>query len=245
TVTANWVQTSTQGPSPRVGPAMAYDLVDRKTVLFGGGGTSDTLGDTWQYDGTAWTQVPVSGPLGRTLASMVYDSTRGVAVLFGGYNNGIRSDTWEWNGSAWNQRLTTHIPPARLWHSMAYDPSLGGTVMFAGASDPNNPLNDTWLYDGADWQQITPNPNVNPRLQAAMSYDPNRAEIVVFGGAANIQYTPQYGDTLALRGVTTSPLGWARANPSPAPSARVFAQMDYDSARGVSVLFGGSSDSGP
>ena len=344
TVTANWVQTSTQGPSPRVGPAMAYDLVDRKTVLFGGGGTSDTLGDTWQYDGTAWTQVPVSGPLGRTLASMVYDSTRGVAVLFGGYNNGIRSDTWEWNGSAWNQRLTAHIPPARLWtamtydsarhiavlfggapgsgllndtwqydgndwtqvttahspparrghglafdsarervvlfggqdptgvnlndtwefdgtdwsqvttahspsarlwHSMAYDPSLGGTVMFAGASDPNNPFNDTWLYDGADWQQITPNPNVNPRLQAAMSYDPNRAEIVVFGGAANIQYTPQYGDTLALRGVTTSPLDWALANPSPAPSARVFAQMDYDSARGVGVLFGGSSDSGP
>src|SRR5207245_11141323 len=51
TATANWVQTSTQGPSPRVGPAIAYDLVDRKTVLFGGGGTSDTLGDTWQYDG--------------------------------------------------------------------------------------------------------------------------------------------------------------------------------------------------
>ena len=42
-----------------------------------------------------------------------------------------------------------------------------------------------------------------------MSYDPNRAEIVVFGGAANIQYTPQYGDTWSLRGVTTSPLDWA------------------------------------
>src|SRR5207245_1606194 len=33
TVTANWVQTSTQGPSPRVGPAMAYDLVDENRAV--------------------------------------------------------------------------------------------------------------------------------------------------------------------------------------------------------------------
>ncbi len=344
TVNTNWVQTATTGPSPRGGPSMAYDLMHRKTVLFGG--SSGYLSDTWQYDGTSWTQLQVTGPSGRYLAPMVYDSARGVSVLFGGYNyNGILSDTWEWDGSTWIHKLPLHTPPARLWtamtydsarhatvlfggapgtgllndtwqydgsdwtqvtntlhspparrghtlafdsargrtvlfggqdpngvnlndtweydgvdwmqvttahspsarlwHSMSYDSSLGGIVMFGGANDPNIPFNDNWLYDGADWQQLPTNININPRLQAAISYDPNRAEVVLFGGAANIAYNPQYGDTWALRGVTTSPLDWQQAAATPAPSPRVFSVMDYDSARGVSVLFGGSSDSGP
>src|SRR5438874_10965100 len=91
TVTANWVQTSTQAPSPRVGPAMAYDLVDRRTVLFGGGGTSDTPGDTWRYDGTAGGQAPVTSPRGSTLGSMASASTPWVAVMFAGCTGGIRS----------------------------------------------------------------------------------------------------------------------------------------------------------
>lgn len=345
TVSANWVQTATQGPSPRGGPAMAYDSLHRRTVLFGG--SSGYLADTWLYDGTAWSQMQVAGPSGRYLASMVYDSARGVTVLFGGYNfNGIQSDTWEWNGATWTQRLPQHTPPARLWtamtydiarhetvlfggsngtllndtwvydgtdwtqaataqappvrrahamaydaarartvmfggqdptgtnlndtwefdgtawsqvtaanapsarlwHSMAYDANLGGAVVFGGTSytaEPFPGLNDTWLFDGSDWQQISPNININPRLQAALSYDSDRGELVLFGGAPNIQYPQQYGDTWALRGTTTSPVDWAQAAVTAAPPARVFAQMDYDSARGVSVLFGGSTDAGP
>src|SRR5713101_8325810 len=243
TVNTNWVQTATTGPSPRGGPSMAYDLMHRKTVLFGG--SSGYLSDTWQYDGTSWTQLQVTGPSGRYLAPMVYDSARGVSVLFGGYNyNGILSDTWEWDGSTWIHKLPLHTPPARLWTAMTYDSARHATVLFGGAPGTGL-LNDTWHYDGSDWQQVPTNININPRLQAAISYDPNRAEVVLFGGAANIAYNPQYGDTWALRGVTTSPLDWQQAAATPAPSPRVFSVMDYDSARGVSVLFGGSSDSGP
>src|SRR5260370_41274000 len=93
---------------------MTYDLMHRKTVLFGG--SSAYLSDTWQYDGTSWTQLQVTGPSGRYLAPMVYDSGRGGSVLFGGYNyNGILSDTWEWDGSTWIHKLPLHTPPPRVW----------------------------------------------------------------------------------------------------------------------------------
>src|SRR5260370_24877630 len=84
TVNASWVQTATTGPSPRGGPSLTYDLMHRKTVLFGG--SSGYLSDTWQYDGTSWTQLQVTGPSGRYLAPMFYASARGVPVLAGGSN---------------------------------------------------------------------------------------------------------------------------------------------------------------
>src|SRR5260370_21460449 len=106
TVNTNWVQTATTGPSPRGGPSMTYDLMHRKTVLFGG--SSAYLSDTWQYDGTSWTQLQVTRPSGRYLAPMVYDSARDVSVLFGGYNfNRILSDTCECDASTW----IPHLPP--------------------------------------------------------------------------------------------------------------------------------------
>src|SRR5260370_28490771 len=112
---------------------MTYDLMHRKTVLFGG--SSAYLSDTWQYDGTSWTQLQVTGPSGRYLAPMVYDSARGVSVLFGGYNfNGILSDTWEWDGSTWIHKLPPHTPPARVCTAMTYDSARHVTVLFGGAA---------------------------------------------------------------------------------------------------------------
>src|SRR5260370_979137 len=222
---------------------MTYDLMHRKTVLFGG--SSAYLSDTGQYDGTSWTQLQVTGPSGRYLAPMVYDSARGVSVLFGGYNfNGMLSDTWEWDGSTWIHKLPPHTPPARLWTAMTDDSVRHLPGLFGGA--PGTVLlNHTRKYGGGERQQLATNLHINRRLQAAIPHDPNRAELVIFGGAANIAYHPQLGDTWALRGVTTSPLDWKQVAATPNPSPRVFSVMDYDSARGVGVLFGGSTDSGP
>ena len=345
TVGATWVPSPGTGPSPRAGASMAYDSIHRRSVLFGGSdGSGSYLGDTWEYDGSAWTGVQVAGPPARYLAPMVFDTARGVAVLFGGYNNGVKGDTWEWNGSSWAQKATAHSPPLRLWsamaydpirhvtvlfggaidtglysdtwqydgtdwtqvvtaqapsarrghsmafdaargrtvlfggqdssgvdlndtwefdgtawtqvttasapparlfHSMAYDSNLGGTVMLGGESAANVALADTWLYDGGTWQQITSTTVWNPRLWASADYDFNRGSLVLFGGSQDATLRSLYGDTFLLTGQATSSPDWGQANASISPSARVFSQMDYDSARGVSVLFGGSSDAGP
>src|SRR5216683_3479828 len=87
TVNANWVQTATTGPSPRGGPAMAYDATRGRSVLFGGSnGSGSYFADTWLHDGASWTQLQVSGPSARYLSLMAYDSARAVTVLYGGYN---------------------------------------------------------------------------------------------------------------------------------------------------------------
>ncbi len=46
--------------------------VHDQLVLFGGlnDGNSNTLGDTWTFDGTTWTQLSVAGPSGRSDAVM-------------------------------------------------------------------------------------------------------------------------------------------------------------------------------
>jgi hypothetical protein len=76
-------------PAPRNGPALAYDALLGKVVLFGGAlGTccSDSLNDTWTWDGSDWTEIYPAGasPSARNAANMEYDPGRKVLLLFGG-----------------------------------------------------------------------------------------------------------------------------------------------------------------
>ena len=96
-----WTQVMIPGPQARYGHAMAYDADRERTVLFGGQNGFDfgqgVLGDTWEYDGTAWTQLqPAASPPARTFVKMVYDSNRRRMIVFGGYNGTqMVNDTWE------------------------------------------------------------------------------------------------------------------------------------------------------
>src|SRR5438105_6791328 len=127
-------------PSARGLPAFAYDSSSVRAVLFGGGGLSGTyLGDTWEWDGSAWMQRTATGPSPRVAATMVYDSGRGRFVLFGGLGSGgYLGDTWEWDGSAWAQRATSG-PSARDAHTLAYDTAPGRVVLFGGQGS-NGPV---------------------------------------------------------------------------------------------------------
>jgi hypothetical protein len=231
---------------------MAYDSFRHVTLLFGGASQTGFYNDTWAYDGNDWMQVTTAhSPPARRGLGLAFDSARGRTVLFGGQDPSFSdlNDTWEFDGTDWIQVATTTSPTARLWHSMAYDPNLGGVVMLGGAAYGTNysSQGDSWLYDGSSWQQLAAANPWSARLWASADYDSAHGDVLMFGGsttplAAGGQF---FSDTWALQGVTTSAPDWTQANPSLAPSARVFSQMDYDSARGVSVLFGGSSDSGP
>src|SRR5262249_53647444 len=73
------------------------------------------------------------------------------------------------------------------------------------------------------------------RSNAASAYDSRRHRIVVFGGQTS---TPNLaiGDTLEWNGAD-----WVHVATVGAPGARMTPAMAYDAARGVTVLFGGSS----
>ncbi len=101
--TLTWKQLSTAAsPSPRIYPAMAYDAVSKKLVLFGGFGATGNLNDTWTFDGATWTQVdtPVAPPV-RNGASMAFDLSTNKLVMFGGFDvNQYLQDTWVWDGAS-------------------------------------------------------------------------------------------------------------------------------------------------
>ena len=65
-----WTQVSVTGPGPRTFPAMTYDSLRRRVVLFGrnrvlfGRNPEENkyLDDTWEWDGRRWMQIKVPGP---------------------------------------------------------------------------------------------------------------------------------------------------------------------------------------
>jgi hypothetical protein len=147
-----------EGPCPdgRQAFAMIYDSKRKKTVLFGGMGTSPdkSFGDTWEFDGTRWNKVTETGPVPRISPGYTYDSKRGMMIIFGGWPKGpLVNDTWGWNGKEW-KKLADAGPPARTMGYMAYDKERDRIVMFGGRLGWPNDTNDTWEWDGVQWKEI-------------------------------------------------------------------------------------------
>jgi len=189
---------------------MAYDSQRGRTVLFGGDGGSSLLGDTWEWDGSAWTNVANGGPLARSGHGMAYDSVRGRTVLFGGLS--FLGDTWEWDGMTWTN-VTTSGPSARSGHSMAYDSQRGRTVLFGGSG-----LADTWEWNGSAWTNVA---TTGPSVGYGMAYDSQRGRTVLFWPTGTWEWDGS---------------AWSQAATVGPGSGQV--AMAYDSMRGCTVLVG-------
>jgi len=164
-------------------PAIAYDPVRQRSVLFGGrysnGHGQTYLQDTWEWDGTRWSQrTPLHSPPGRSLAAMAFDPVRGTTILFGGADGTTGfSETWEWDGRDWSQIPTVNGPPASGAHRMATDPVRRRVVTFL-------PGRGTWEWDGTGWTGIqTPTTPPTNNLQYGFAFDPTSARLILFGGA--------------------------------------------------------------
>jgi RHS repeat-associated protein len=129
---------------------------------------------------------------------------------------------------------------------MAYDPNLGGVVMFGGVSSSGTALGDTWLWKAGNWSEIaTTGPAA--RSYGSMAWDGALNEMVLFGGEPSGSSGGTgigMNDTWALEGSAES---WtevsAGGSGSSFPSARYAATMAYSSTStsntGQVVLFGG------
>jgi hypothetical protein len=176
-----------------------------------------------------------NSPSARDRFGMAYDPRSNETVLFGGYNPGSTSvifgDTWVFRAGAWTQLSLHRAPAPRSGFVLAYDPLLGGIVLFGG-EDFSIHYGDTWLFNGTAWRQLSTPTHPSDRSQYAMAYDAADRELVMFGGTTD--GTHDLGDTWALNAT-----GWHAVVSTPSPQARQFSEMAYDGQDREVVLAGG------
>jgi hypothetical protein len=97
-------------------------------------------------------------------------------------------------------------------------------------------ISETWEWQNGTWTKHNPIGTPSMNHSYAMAYDAARKRVVLFGGSKP-NYSGPTNDTWEYDGTA-----WALRQPNAVPSPRNGACMAYDSARRVSVLFGGSLD---
>ena len=187
---------------------------------------------------TWFQQSPQFVPPAREQPSMAYDAATSTVILFGGYGNCPCTDTWSWDGNNWTQLNPATNPSVRTNASMAYDSAHQKIILFGGCAN-NTPgscsaQNDTWSWDGTNWTQLSPSASPPARDFASMAYDAATQTMILFGGCSDPYCASPLGDTWQWDGTN-----WTQLNPALSPSVRGQANMAFDAANGLAVLFGG------
>ncbi|MBN1321722.1 MAG: S-layer homology domain-containing protein [Thermoleophilia bacterium] len=251
-----WIGSRPGGAPPaRTYFSMVHDPGAKKTLLFGGQDWSRLLSDSWAYDAASntWTLLhPAGAPAARGGHSMAYDPGAKKVILFGGSGAaGLLRDTWGYDAAS-NTWTELHpvgtLPPARRFHSMAYDPGAKKVILFGG-SGATGLLRDSWAYDAAagTWTELHPVGALPPaRCFHSMVYDAKDKRVILLGGRASALNGPwdpaHLADVWAYDAASNT---WTELHPAGGPPpARLSYPIVYDSAAGKVILFGGYSSDG-
>ncbi len=221
------------GPPPRSAPVVVYDGARERTVVFGGFGLDafSELGDTWEWDGTAWEEAPSSAaePGLRGQHQMASDGEK--VVLFGGGSIfAPTNDTWTWSAGTWRRVPTAVSPSSRADGALAFDGRrfiLFGGVGLGGLGNLVS-YGDTWAFEDDRWTRLSPAASPGARNAHAMSYDPGLDRIVLHGGYDGVR---QLADTWLWDGEE-----WSSTAAGPTP--RSSHTLAYDGSR--TIAFGGA-----
>ncbi|MEZ6036527.1 MAG: kelch repeat-containing protein [Planctomycetota bacterium] len=143
----------------------------------------------------------------------------------------VANSPYSWSGIG-----GANTPSARRAAVMAFDAARSKSVYFGGYSGTD--LNDTWEWSPTlGWAPKFTFVNPPVRRNAAMVFDSTHNNSVLFGGIFGAGNGTARGDTWTWNGTN-----WSQLSPATAPSPRGYHGMAFDQSRGVTVLFGGSSD---
>jgi N-acetylneuraminic acid mutarotase len=178
------------------GFCISYDMESDRVILFG-----ITTNETWVYDYNSdkWTLMsPKSSPPVRQYSAMAYDSESDRIVLFGGgrepekvyYFNIVLDDTWlyDYNSNSWTEVKSAIHPNKRVYHTMAYNPSIDRIILFGGWSfDDQIPMDDRfWTFDTdtGEWETYEFDQKLTPKRNHTMIFDSHTGSIIIHGGIA-------------------------------------------------------------
>jgi PKD repeat protein len=165
----DWSQLHITGPLSRTYHSLADDP-EGILYLFGGNDGETYFNDLWQYKNGGWIPLTPANdpPPARTLTALTYDSNYNRLLLFGGrtVTGTLLADLWAFDPGTnrWTELDDGGGgggPPARMAHSLTYDPTTGKVVLVGGVADVEGDtlLGDTWHCTVANgwqgWQEVT------------------------------------------------------------------------------------------
>jgi hypothetical protein len=227
-----WQQLASSGPAPRAGAGLAYDRRRDRAVLFGGVGAAGGLGDTWEFDGSAWSQRSLTGPPAGE-AALAWDAQRARIVLVAGDGANAANATWEWDGASWSPQPGG--PAGRDGAALAYDAERARLVLFGGEQSGAGRLGDTWERSGTAWALVSA-AGPSPRSGAGLAWHAVRRRCMLLGGDAG---SPS-AEAWSFDGAT-----WSIELASPAPPARARHAQVWHDAQGVLLVHGGEEAGQP
>lgn len=228
-------------PLPRRYSRIAYDIEERKIILFGGlTKENSSLNDTWIFDVLTkqWKQVyPQHSPEARFGHTMDYIGNNEV-LLFGGMNENSEffNDIWVYNvrNNTWLKIDSYGGPQKRAFHSSTV---VKDKIYYFGGLLPYGEVkNDLWQYNiiTSSWTFITStSPLPTKRYSAGLCYDTVNKKLILFGGYTGTQYL---NDTWSYDIESNI---FVNCNPSYPPGERSVGQMVYDTLNNRVILFGG------
>jgi hypothetical protein len=193
-----WSRAEPSGPTPpdRTSPAVAYDPVYRRMLVFGGG-FKFTLNDVWELSMPAggalsWSQIPAIGGPSPRFTSGIIDPVRNRFILFGGALPGANqttNETWslDLNTNTWSLLATSGTPPTpRSESGVMYD-LLGDRMLVIGGFDGTSQLAETWaltLSGTPTWTRLAVSgpPPSSPQNLVALDSARQRVLMLVSGG---------------------------------------------------------------
>jgi hypothetical protein len=236
---AQWGPLQTNNaPAPRSRALLAFDLLNDRTLMFGGNGTNEF----WALSGNTWTQLtPAIRPSARSRANIAPNPITGELLLYGGDTSGAQfasDETWLWDGANWQQQTPANTPGGLARHGMAYDLARGVDVLFGGRRNswiPNVHSDATWEFANGNWTQVIVTQPPPALVDMGMSYHPILHQVMLFGGQRGGTSQTASDETWIYDGSS-----WTQINVTGVrPAARVGASLVPLLDRGVCVLFGG------
>ena len=127
----------------------------------------------------------------------------------------------------------TVVPSARTFVQFAWDPALGGDILFGGYDEGVFADGDTWEFANGNWTDLTPNLTIAPpgRWGGGFLWDPALNALLLFGGRG---VSTTYNDTWEFNAS-----GWTNLNLAVSPSIRQNFDIDFDPNLGGVYLYGG------
>lgn len=191
---SGWIRVSRDiGPAGRLRPAMAYDSIRKKIVLFGGIGYSNYT-DTWQWDGAQWTELITanSPPMDHSNQSMAFDESSGLTTLVLQRSSfSPELETWTFDGVNWTQESATI--PHRGDMMICYDETLEMLVLLIEGLSGDTI--ERWTYDGTVWTLDAASFPYVP-LSGDFIYDGRTGRTAFYGEEIAYEYTNDSWDLI-------------------------------------------------